>query len=213
MIWQTHQKMREFCLTSQQVKDGLVASVSELIHCGRPGNLTFSDISEIIKTVSGGTYQLISPTSQQRPMEVFANETYMYNLQLAQDFGDLIIAFDLEYDRISRKKGTLTYIDIAYLVWLFTFAENNEAWRQSLKNRFNNLLIDEFQDTNFVQYQVLSSLIRDGSTEQRNRIMFIGDVKQSIYTWRSAEPQIFNKLINDSINADPNGIATNRYGF
>ncbi len=57
------------------------------------------------------------------------------------------------------------------------FPEREEWWR----NRFQYILIDEYQDTNNVQYQIVKRLATHG------RIMVVGDDDQSIYSWRGAD--------------------------
>lgn len=59
------------------------------------------------------------------------------------------------------------------------FPEREEAWRK----RFGYILIDEYQDTNSVQYQIVKRLATHG------RIMVVGDDDQSIYSWRGADIQ------------------------
>ena len=59
------------------------------------------------------------------------------------------------------------------------FPEREEAWRK----RFAYVLIDEYQDTNSVQYQIVKRLASHG------RIMVVGDDDQSIYSWRGADLQ------------------------
>lgn len=195
MLWLTHQKMREFCLNPTKVKTALVAAVTEVIHAGKTPPFTIDSLNQITNGLTDGRYTLRYNPNQADALLKYAEETYNYNVQLARDFGDLLIAFDQEYDKVTREKGILTHVDIAYHVWLYTVEKGTKEWRQSLTKKFNHILVDEFQDTNFVQYQVINSLVRDGSLEERNRILFIGDVKQSIYQWRSAEPQIFSDLI------------------
>ena len=195
MIWRTHQKMREFCLEASTVKAGLIDSVTSIIHCGKTSPFTLPDLEEITRQLSDGRYVLRCSANQKDSLIAYANEIYKYNLQLAADFGDILLAFDREYDRFTRETGSLTHVDIAYLVWHYTMNKENAVWKESLRKKFDHILVDEFQDTNFVQYQVISSMIRDGLPTERNHIMFIGDIKQSIYTWRSAEPQIFGDLI------------------
>lgn len=195
MIWQTHQKMREFCLDPATVKSDLIDAVKNIIHSGKEPSFTLNDLQEIIHDLSDGRYKLRCLTNQEETFVKYAEETFAYNIQLATDFGDILISFDKEYDKVTKEKGTLTHVDIAYHVWHYTMKEANKQWKESLQNKFDHILVDEFQDTNFVQYRVINSLIRDGPSELRNRIMFIGDIKQSIYQWRSAEPQIFSDLI------------------
>ena len=78
---------------------------------------------------------------------------------------------------------------ILYCVKLF---ENNSDIRQIYKNNFKYILVDEFQDTNFIQNKWLNLLVN----ENRN-ICCVGDDDQSIYSWRGAE--IKNFLTFDTI--------------
>ena len=195
MIWETHQKMREFCLNPAKVKSDMITSVKDIIHAGKTPPFTVSDLKDVARILSDGRYQVICQENQQASLIKYAEDVFNYNIQLVIDFTDILLAFDKEYDKFTKEKGLLTYIDIAYLVWKYTMEQGTPEWRESLQKKFDHILVDEFQDTNFVQYQVINSLLLNGSPEQINRIMFIGDVKQSIYQWRSAEPKIFSDLI------------------
>ena len=78
---------------------------------------------------------------------------------------------------------------ILYCVKLF---ENNSDIRKIYKNNFKYILVDEFQDTNFIQNKWLNLLVNDNQN-----ICCVGDDDQSIYSWRGAE--IKNFLTFDSI--------------
>ena len=58
---------------------------------------------------------------------------------------------------------------------------------QAFKSKFSEVYTDEYQDTSFVQESLLQAISRDN-----NRFM-VGDIKQSIYGFRQARPDIFNK--------------------
>jgi ATP-dependent helicase/nuclease subunit A len=57
---------------------------------------------------------------------------------------------------------------------------------REISQRYVELMIDEYQDTNGVQDKIFAAISRDGKN-----LFFVGDVKQSIYGFRRAEPQIF----------------------
>jgi DNA helicase-2/ATP-dependent DNA helicase PcrA len=78
---------------------------------------------------------------------------------------------------------------ILYCVKLF---ENNSDIRQIYKNNFKYILVDEFQDTNFIQNKWLNLLVNENQN-----ICCVGDDDQSIYSWRGAE--IKNFLTFDTI--------------
>jgi DNA helicase-2/ATP-dependent DNA helicase PcrA len=64
---------------------------------------------------------------------------------------------------------------------------NNEPLRDSYRERFEHILIDEFQDTNSIQYRWLKLL-----GQPRNNITAVGDDDQSIYGWRGAKVENMN---------------------
>ena len=96
--------------------------------------------------------------------EIYQNKTKDLN---AFDFGDLIL----------------------YCVKLF---EEHEDIRKIYQNNFKYILVDEFQDTNFIQNKWLNLLVSD-----KQNICCVGDDDQSIYSWRGAE--IKNFLTFDKI--------------
>jgi DNA helicase II / ATP-dependent DNA helicase PcrA len=96
--------------------------------------------------------------------EVYQNKTKDLN---AFDFGDLIL----------------------FCVKLF---EQHDDIREIYKNNFKYILVDEFQDTNFIQNKWLNLLVND-----KKNICCVGDDDQSIYSWRGAE--IKNFLTFDQI--------------
>ncbi|MGL5246405.1 MAG: ATP-dependent helicase [Mycoplasmoidaceae bacterium] len=65
------------------------------------------------------------------------------------------------------------------------FSINEEA-KLKWQNRFNYILVDEFQDTNEDQFELLNNLIRD-----KQNVFIVGDPDQMIYSWRGAYPNIF----------------------
>jgi len=78
---------------------------------------------------------------------------------------------------------------ILYCVKLF---ENNSDIQQIYRNNFKYILVDEFQDTNFIQNKWLNLLVNE-----KQNICCVGDDDQSIYSWRGAE--IKNFLTFDTI--------------
>lgn len=85
----------------------------------------------------------------------------------------------------AKKTATLTYDQILFATYLL--AKNNAF--DDIRNKIGYIIIDEFQDTNLIQYEIMKHLIR-------NNIMYIGDINQSIYEFRGAKPQIMESLSN-----------------
>lgn len=97
--------------------------------------------------------------------------------------------FDELYMELKRKKCMLGYHDIERFVYecLWQNGEKTEVAR-ALASEFREVYIDEYQDVNALQNKIFEAL----STE-RNRFM-VGDIKQSIYSFRSADPDIFASM-------------------
>ena len=60
--------------------------------------------------------------------------------------------------------------------------------------RYRHVLIDEFQDTSQLQWNVIEQLLRDVLASQGNTLLIVGDIKQSIYRWRNGDWHIMDGL-------------------
>ena len=95
--------------------------------------------------------------------------------------------FTKKYDKAKRDRGLLDYQDIEDLALKLLIDENGEpteaARNAAGTHRF--IFIDEFQDTNSTQDSIFRAVSGDAE------LFFVGDVKQSIYRFRGAEPEVF----------------------
>ena len=106
------------------------------------------------------------------PMRMFA--------QLAVEFGRAFYAAKLD-------RNILDFSDVNHLT-LKLLRENADIAKE-LRQRFQEIIIDEFQDINRLQEEILTLL--SGDADGRHDRFMVGDVKQSIYGFRMAEPDIF----------------------
>lgn len=108
----------------------------------------------------------------------------------------ITIAASTIYPNYQRYLCACNSIDLDDLIYLpiRVFFEHEEVLRH-WQLRVRHLLVDEYQDTNGVQYQLVRMLARDG-----NRLTVVGDDDQSIYAWRGAQPQNLALLNNDFPN-------------
>ncbi|MDR0384234.1 MAG: ATP-dependent helicase [Christensenellaceae bacterium] len=83
------------------------------------------------------------------------------------------------YEKQLEKNNAFDFDDL--LLKTLEILRNNEEIREKMQKRFDCILIDEFQDTNKIQYDIISILAK----VHRN-IMIVGDEDQCIYTWRGA---------------------------
>jgi ATP-dependent helicase/nuclease subunit A len=108
----------------------------------------------------------------------------------------LVLNFASRFSALKREKGLVDFSDLEhYCLEILTegFAEggkrNPSAAALMYQNRFKEVLVDEYQDTNMVQEAILQ-LVKKGD-EQTGNLFMVGDVKQSIYRFRLAEPNLF----------------------
>ncbi|HEC11958.1 MAG TPA: DNA helicase II [Acidiferrobacteraceae bacterium] len=84
-----------------------------------------------------------------------------------------------DYESVCRKSGLVDFAEL--LLRVVELMTNNESMRRHYQLRFQHLLVDEFQDTNSIQYRWLR-LFAGG----HNSVFAVGDDDQSIYGWRGA---------------------------
>ncbi|MCA0754599.1 helicase-exonuclease AddAB subunit AddA [Paenibacillus sp. N4] len=113
---------------------------------------------------------------------------------LMRALADLTAEFALGYEEAKRAKGLLDFGDLEHycLRILRDPASAPDNLMPSIaaleyQRQFDEILLDEYQDTNMVQEAIVSLIERPG---RGNRFM-VGDVKQSIYRFRLAEPKLF----------------------
>ena len=106
-------------------------------------------------------------------------------------------AFDGNFSERKRSDGVLDFHDLEQfalkLLWDFPAGQPTavaRAWRQKLRFIF----VDEYQDINAAQDKIIAALARDGAAANR---FLVGDVKQSIYRFRLADPKIFRDYARD----------------
>ncbi len=98
-----------------------------------------------------------------------------------------------EYEKSLNKNGALDFDDLMLkVVELFEkFPSTLNKWQ----NQLTHVLVDEWQDTNKVQYKLTKMLLGNN-----NNLTAVGDFSQSIYSWRGADPTNLNKLSRDFPN-------------
>lgn len=127
-------------------------------------NFTFRAVSSVI---SGAKDKLITP-------EKFYDKN-MHDIK-ARKFADIYML----YQKKLKKNNALDFDDILFkTVELF---ELNPDILEYYQNKFKYIMVDEYQDTNYSQYRLISLLAK-----QHKNICVVGDDDQSIYSWRGAD--------------------------
>lgn len=97
---------------------------------------------------------------------------------------------------VKREKGIIDFNDMEHLA--LSILVKKEAGKlvytetaDKLANRFEEILIDEYQDSNQLQEVILNAVSKTRLSGENNNIYMVGDVKQSIYKFRLACPELF----------------------
>ena len=115
----------------------------------------------------------------------FQEEYHQESWDLAKTFQVFMRDFVAAYRQRKREENAFEFADISH--YTIEILENYPQVRREYQERFHEVMVDEYQDTNHIQERMLE-LLSNG----HNRFM-VGDIKQSIYRFRQADPQIFNE--------------------
>ncbi len=99
------------------------------------------------------------------------------------------------YQEMCDRAGLVDFAEI--LLRSFELLQQNEEVRKHYQQRFRHILVDEFQDTNAIQYQWLKLLAGTAA-----KVMIVGDDDQSIYGWRGAQVENIQQFLKDFPDVD-----------
>lgn len=108
-------------------------------------------------------------------------------VRLTKQFAD-------EFAAAKRRKNLVDFHDVEHFALQILVDEETEKVKKTaeeFRDTFEEIMIDEYQDSNEVQETLLRSISREERGE--NNIFMVGDVKQSIYRFRLARPELFMK--------------------
>jgi len=131
-------------------------------------------------------------------------------LERTRGIYQVLSQYEQLYDEAVRRQGMLTFTDAQYLLtaanshnggFLLSRATSEEARLYidyRLDCKLDHWLLDEFQDTSDLQWEVLRNLadeiLQDGSGQRS--FFYVGDVKQAIYGWRGGNPKLFASVLD-----------------
>ena len=118
----------------------------------------------------------------------------------ARDYqSDKIAQVYYEYEKQLSLNNALDFDDM--LMLSVNLLKENPEVREKYASRFLHILVDEFQDTNKAQYDLINMLYpSDGSKDTIGSLCAVGDVDQSIYSWRGADFKIILNFQKDYKN-------------
>ncbi|MDD4504145.1 MAG: helicase-exonuclease AddAB subunit AddA, partial [Clostridiaceae bacterium] len=134
--------------------------------------------------ISGSSGELTSDLRQLHP--------------IMNSLAGLVLEFTNKYQDKKKQKGVIDFNDIEH--YCLKVLTNQEEGKVSptqaalgIRERFEEIYIDEYQDSNLTQEVILSMVSREDEGEPD--IFMVGDVKQSIYRFRQAKPELFIKKL------------------
>ena len=101
---------------------------------------------------------------------------------------ELLIRFVKAYNVAKKRRKIIDFDDMIFLC--YKYLRIDDSLLNKYKNRFQYILIDEFQDINLMQYEIIKLL-------SNKSVYAVGDDDQSIYGFRGSNPDIMNIFIND----------------
>ena len=120
-----------------------------------------------------------------------ANEDINSMYNMLDSLAMIILKFTERYQKNKKEKNIIDFNDIEHFA-LKILVQKDESGKYQpteiaklYKNKFEEIAIDEYQDSNLVQEYILTTISKD------NNIFMVGDVKQSIYKFRQARPELF----------------------
>lgn len=119
-----------------------------------------------------------------------ANETINEMYPILKSLKDIILEFENKFKEKKLEKNRIDFHDIEHYALEILVKEENGEYVPSniakeIQEKFEEIAIDEYQDSNLVQEYILNSVSKG------NNIFMVGDIKQSIYRFRQARPELF----------------------
>lgn len=146
-------------------------------------------IREQVKAVIGKITEKIGQNDVEKSFEL---------MKKCKPFIDIYVDITLEFDRRftiqKRKKNIISFNDMEHMALDVLLKKEGDKIIYSpvadeLSNRYEEILIDEYQDSNLVQELILNSVSKERFGYPN--VFMVGDVKQSIYRFRLARPELF----------------------
>lgn len=168
----------------------LAASLNDINHTRLPrvGKDVDDNLKEQAQSLRNEGKNLIGATGKdflfKEPTKLLQDLNELYPLMA--EFCRLVMDFSNEYQKRKADKGILDFNDLEH--YALTILSNPEA-ADEYREKYQYIFVDEYQDSNEVQETLINCIKRD------NNVFLVGDIKQSIYRFRLADPTLFiNKM-------------------
>ena len=168
------------------------STYEEIIHSFDNKKIQMRNLDEEAKTIYEKIKNNINTIKEEC---IYDLEEIKTNLLNTKDNVEVLIELVKELDdklnKFKLQNNSYTFNDIAKMA--IKIVKENEEVRNELKNYFNEIMVDEYQDTSDIQDEFISLI-------GNNNVYMVGDIKQSIYRFRNANPDIFRNKYNNYSN-------------
>lgn len=147
-------------------------------------------VKDIRKTVKDTLSKIQTSYFYQKPQQMLADIGNI--LPDVEGLAQLVQTFTRAYQAKKQERNLLDFSDLEHFALQILVDEQTKepkAAAKELREVYEEIMIDEYQDSNYVQETILKAVSREALGE--NNIFMVGDVKQSIYRFRLARPELF----------------------
>jgi len=185
------------CYTWEEIHNHLVLQF---------GTMTFGknadpDLKERIKAVRDGCKEILL---KKQTVFTYPNEQVIGELKSSAPVVSGLVAlvrkFTVAYGRLKQMKRIMDFADLEHKTLDLLWGKKRTgitAAADEIGQRFREVMVDEYQDSNAVQDAIFNAL-----TQKRQNCFMVGDVKQSIYQFRLADPGIFLEKYNTYVSSE-----------
>jgi ATP-dependent exoDNAse (exonuclease V) beta subunit len=143
------------------------------------------------KVFDDGLVEALSPL-----LDHAAHELSAAHLARTVALRSLLARFDGVYTREKIRRGTLTFSDPTRMLMQAKVMDDLEHLYFRIDGALRHVMLDEFQDTSMSQFALLEPILDEmlSQLDDSRSTIIVGDVKQSLYAWRDAEPMLMHGL-------------------
>ena len=119
--------------------------------------------------------------------------TFAETAKRLSEIKTFLLAFDRRFKEEKKRRRVITYSDMEHYALRVLWDRENDAPSAAairIRDGFDEIFVDEYQDTNEVQNKIFALV------SKKNNLFTVGDVKQSIYSFRGADPTIFESVLD-----------------
>ena len=177
---------------------GMARTIRETSFAKKPGKNRIKAEPEIVERLSAARDDIKDEFKNLKENYTYDEETEPERLRLASRAGlyllELTRRFSDAYAAARAEKNMADFSDIAHMALSLVVSRTKDGYErtslaQELAGRFDEIIVDEYQDSNLVQELLLTAI--SGESSGKDNMFMVGDVKQSIYKFRMARPEIF----------------------